>query len=101
MLGSPRTKPTRGCRRRRAMGSSRCAGESDSAMRPRGVESGMAVLAAGMAVLAAALTQPLTAQNADAPRAPRIIDLPSSAAPPQPAPVREQPLTLPEVRLPD
>jgi hypothetical protein len=67
-------------------------------MRPRGVEFGIAVLAAA---LTGALPQPLAAQNADAPRAPRIIDLPSSAAPGEPAPVREQPLTLPEVSLPD
>jgi hypothetical protein len=67
-------------------------------MRPRGVEASMAALAAA---LTAALTQPLAAQNADAPRAPRIIDLPSPAAPAQPAPAREQPLTIPDVTLPD
>jgi hypothetical protein len=37
------------------------------------------------AVLAAALVHPLAAQNTDAPRAPRIIDAPSSAAPAPPA----------------
>jgi hypothetical protein len=66
-------------------------------MRPRGVEFGVAMLAAA---LAAAAARPLAAQNADAPRAPRILDLPSSAAPPQPAPPPER-LNLPEVRLPD
>jgi hypothetical protein len=38
-----------------------------------------------LAVLAAAVAQPLAAQNADAPRAPRILDTP--AAPVAPAPV--------------
>jgi hypothetical protein len=44
-------------------------------MRPRGVESAVAVFAAALAAVAA---QPLAAQNADAPRAPRIIDAPPS-----------------------
>ena len=46
----------------------------------RGAKRGSAL----PAVLAAALVHPLAAQNADAPRAPRIIDAPSSAAPAPP-----------------
>lgn len=47
----------------------------------RGAKRGSAL----PAVLAAAFVHPLAAQNTDAPRAPRIIDTPSSAAPAQPA----------------
>ncbi len=47
----------------------------------RGAKRGSAL----PAVLAAALVHPLAAQNTDAPRAPRIIDAPSSAAPAPPA----------------
>ena len=47
----------------------------------RGVKRGSAL----PAVLAAALVHPLAAQNTDAPRAPRIIDAPSTAAPAPPA----------------
>lgn len=68
-------------------------------MRPHGVERILAVFGAALAV---GLTQPLVAQRADAPRAPRILDTPASS-PPAPAPttVPERPLELPAVTLPD
>ena len=47
----------------------------------RGAKRGNAL----RAVLAAVLVHPLAAQNTDAPRAPRIIDAPASAAPAPPA----------------
>ena len=67
-------------------------------MRPRGVELR---IACAVAALAAGFAQPLAAQNADAPRAPRIIDRPGSVVPTPAAPPREQPLAIPAVTLPD
>jgi hypothetical protein len=67
-------------------------------MRPRGAEGRIALV---VAALAAGFAQPLAAQSADAPRAPRILDRPSSVAPASPAPPREQPLALAVVTLPD
>ena len=69
-------------------------------MRHHGAELRVVALAAA---LAAAGVQPLAAQSADAPRAPRILDRPGAPAP-APAPVaapREQPALLPVVALPD
>jgi hypothetical protein len=65
-------------------------------MRLRGAEYRLVAVAAA---LAAACVQPLLAQNADAPRAPRILDRPSDPAPA--AAPRAQPLAIPEVTLPD
>ena len=74
-------------------------------MRHRGVES--CLIVAG-AVLATADAEPLAAQNADAPRAPRILDRPGDDAPvapaapaPPAAPRNERALTIPEVTLPE
>lgn len=68
-------------------------------MRPRGVERLIAVVGAALAVF---LIQPVATQSADAPRAPRILDTPGSQAPaPAPPAVRERPLELPAVMLPD
>lgn len=68
------------------------------------------VEAAAVAALLAAAAQPLAAQNADAPRAPRIIGVPPAAATTEPAPppaaTPPEPLlqipavTLPETRRP-
>src|SRR5688572_18976794 len=79
MPGSPRARPTPGCRRRQATGSSRCAGKSGSAM--RGAERRLIV---SLAALGAAFA--LAAQSADPPRAPRILDAP---VPPARAPAVE------------
>ena len=72
-------------------------------MRLRGANPAGVVL---VAALAAAAARPLAAQNADAPRAPRIIGTPAPtppAAPPSAPPVttREPLLELPEVTLPE
>jgi hypothetical protein len=58
-------------------------------------------LLAVAAALAAAGVQPLAAQSADAPRAPRILDRPGAPAPTPAAAPREQPPQLPAVALPD
>src|SRR5688572_9409620 len=65
-------------------------------MRLRGAEYRRVAVAAA---LAAACVQPLAAQSADAPRAPRILNRPSEPAPA--AAPREQPPAIPEVTLPD
>jgi hypothetical protein len=69
-------------------------------MRPRSVEAVLALLGAAVSL---ALAQPLAAQRADAPRAPRILDTPAPATPsvPTPAAARERPLEIPAVTLPD
>jgi hypothetical protein len=68
-------------------------------MRLRGAEPGLIVFAAA---LATAIAWPLAAQNADAPRAPRIIGTPAPTTPTPaapPAPTREQALDVPAVTL--
>jgi hypothetical protein len=67
-------------------------------MRHRGAERVIAVLVAALAV---GFAHPLAGQNTEAPRAPRIISTPGSAAPPPAAPQREQPLAIPAATLPD
>jgi hypothetical protein len=57
-----------------------------------------------LAALTAALACPAAAQNADAPRAPRIIGTPPAPVPPPsaaPVETREPPLVIPDVRLPE
>jgi len=73
-------------------------------MRHHGVELRLVAVAAA---LAAAGLQPLAAQSADAPRAPRILETPGAPAPatapataPAAAPREQRPL-LPAVALPD
>src|SRR5689334_1551574 len=103
MPGSRRTRPTRGCRQRRATGSSRCVGESGSAMASASKQRIVLVAALG-----AAFAAPIAAQNAEPPRAPRILDAPASqpAAPaPAPAPTpavepRDLRVTLPSIGTP-
>jgi len=68
-------------------------------MRPRGAELRIALV---VAALAAGFAQPLAGQNADVPRAPRILDRPGSVAPaPTPPPREQPPLAIPAVSLPD
>jgi hypothetical protein len=69
-------------------------------MRHHGVELRLVAVAA---LLAAAGVQPVAAQGADAPRAPRILDRPGAAAPATPpaAAPPEQPPLRPAVALPD
>ena len=69
-------------------------------MRRHAAERSIAVLGA---LLALAVAQPLAAQNADAPRAPRILNTPATptSAAPAPAVAIERSLDLPAVTLPD
>src|SRR5688500_10432021 len=76
MRGSRRARPIRGCRRRQATGSGRCVGGSGSAM--RGADRRFSAL---LLTLGAGFALPLAAQNAEPPRAPRILDTPVPRAP--------------------